>query len=389
VETPSTEGVVRVVLRGVAEIEYRAPRMRGFLTLLALLASGCSGSVSTEALPDTNVGSTAQGDEAPPAMAFFAHPMLRSVDLSPDGTWVAGVAATGKKELLTVRKQAGGVLRAIATVVRDSRTTGMTISKIAWPSDDRVLMVVEEPSVYAYNNARRSRIFSVDVTGNVTPLLEDWRTATPIWDQGNIVSLLPQDPKRFLLGVRFGGERYPGVYRVDASTGRYVTIEPPRWGVVDWHADHQGALRAADGFYKPRHSKREDELTWAFFARSSGDQPLDAVAEWTFSEGASMTFAAFTPDPNLVYVVAARESDRLGVYLFDLSARTLEEERYLHPVVDVSTVVASPYDGRPLYIVYVDERPELIFLDARRRACPVESRTARGKHAGARADDSV
>lgn len=349
-------------------MRYRRTRMvRGTCIFFALLVAGCSGKVSSKTLPDTDLSQVMSSDEPPPAMAFFAHPMLRSVDLSPDGVRVAGVVATGEKEMLVVRKRLGGSVYPIATMVRDARNPGMSIASIAWPSDDRLLMVVEEPITLAINHSRRSRLFSVSVQGDAKHLLEGWRGGTTIWNQGNIVSTLPQDPEHFLLSVQFLGERYPGVYRVDATTGRYSTVEPSRWGITDWHADHLGVIRAAEGAFKPRDEQRDDELLWAFLARASGDQALQPVDQTSISGGATVAFAAFAADPEFIYVILAGEGGRLGVHLLNLDTGKLEAKSYTHPVVDVSTVVSSPYDGRPLYVIYLDERPELIFLDAERK----------------------
>ncbi|MBT8482089.1 MAG: S9 family peptidase [Myxococcales bacterium] len=339
---------------------------RGFAlaALLALIGAGCGPkSVRLDALPSH---SSSSATARPSALAFFNHPLVEELSLSPDGEHIAGVSSRADSEVLLVRQTMGGRLKALAEIVRDKNGEAMTISRIGWPADDRVVMVVEEPLRLSTNHSRRDRLFSADLQGNVRHLAKSWDQSTQIYNQGDVINWLPDDPRHLLVGVIMAGEIYPTVVRVNVWTGAYRVVQEPIWGISEWYADHQGRVRAALGFGKPRGTMRDDKLFVVFAARSTPDEEFRDVVRWNPLNEVGFTFAEFTPDPERLFVVfGSPDGDRDAIGVFDLAKNEFADIRFEHPVVDVTDVVVSQLDGRPLYVSLMFERPEVVYLDAK------------------------
>jgi hypothetical protein len=266
--------------------------VRGFLALAVLLGALGIGCGPSAARPSASPGvQTPEVLGQPPAIAFFSHPLIEGLALSPDGERIAGVASQADKELVLVRKTMGGELRGLAEVVREKKTKAMTISAIGWPSNDRVVMVVDEPLRESTNNARRQRLFAVDLRGEVRYLARDWYQSAQIYAQGDIISWLPDDPRHVLVSVILAGQIYPSVLRVDVRTGAYRVVHEPTWGISSYYADHRGDVRAAFGFGKPRGAVRDDKLFEVFLARIDPMDRFHEVIRWN-----PLVEAGFEPD---------------------------------------------------------------------------------------------
>ena len=334
------------------------------MALLAVLGSACgSRGVQPDSLP-SEASRSASGQ--PPAIAFFNHPLIDGLALSPDGEHIAGIASQADKELVLVRKTMGGELRGLAEVVRERKTKAMTISGIGWPSNDRLVMVVEEPLRQSTNHARRDRLFSVDLYGEVRYLAANWYQSTQIYSQGQIITWLPDDPRHVLVGVILAGETYPSVLRVNVATGGYRVVHEPTWGISSYYADSRGDVRAAFGFGKPRGAVRSDKLFNVLLARVDPRDRFHEVIRWNPLVDGGFWFAAFTPDPEVIYaIIGTDDGDRSSVFPFDLTTGEFGNEGFEHPVVDVTDIAVSKFDGRPLYVELDFERPEIVYIDER------------------------
>ena len=343
--------------------EYRTVRASyAFAAAFVALSVACG---PQSVRPDAPSSSQASPDPArPPAIAFFNHPLLKDLALSPNGERIAGVSSRADREMLLVRKTMGGQLKGLAEVIRDRKREAMTIASIGWPSDDRVVMVVDEPLRESTNHARRQRLFAVDLQGEVRYLARDWYQSAQIYAQGHIISWLPDDPRHLLVSVILAGQIYPSVLRVNVRTGAYRVIHEPTWGISSYYADHRGNVRAAFGFGKPPGAVRDDKLFEVFLARIDPSDRFHEVIRWNPLIEAGFWFASFTPSPELIFaIVGTDDGDRNALFPFDLSTGEFGEAGFQHPLVDVTDIEVSKFDGRPLYVELEFERPEIIYID--------------------------
>ncbi|MBT8468175.1 MAG: S9 family peptidase, partial [Deltaproteobacteria bacterium] len=157
----------------------------------------------------------------------------------------------------------------------------------------------------------------------------------------------------------------PTPHRVDIIDGSYVEEEGSHWGIWAWHVDRLGRIRVAEGAAKPRGGIKEGALEHLMLAKVNPEADLEEIVRWNPLTEDGLFFAAFTPQPETIYVFAPIEpGGRHGIYEYSIPKRKLGELVFQHPEVDARRIATSRVDGRPLYISYWTDRPRQHFLDA-------------------------
>jgi hypothetical protein len=140
-----------------------------FIAMMSVILSfaGCRSTIrATGETPP--MGAEASGRL--PAAAFFRAPLLSHVTLSPDGRHIAAIFAKAGTETLMVRPSSGGEVRPLAKLVRSESSqsirSSVSIRKVGWGSNERILVSVEMPLQNPYVTgirARQSRLIVVEL----------------------------------------------------------------------------------------------------------------------------------------------------------------------------------------------------------------------------------
>lgn len=333
---------------------------RGRLQLLVLscLAAACS----TQPIETRTVPEARSSTGKPTAAAFFRHPVLTGVTLSPDGQRIAAISADGAHERIVVRHLDEPKMKVLAKIKRGDYGLAMTVDWIDWVNNDLLLMSVAQALDGALVDVQRTRLFSATLDGKVEYIARNWLGQEWTYVQGNLVSWLPQDPDGVLFSIRIPGTDYPEVARVDVRTGRRRTVLRPRTSIYSWYADHRGDIRVGEGVRRP--DLKSDTLQWLVLGRSNTEEALQEIGRWGLQDD-GFEFAGFSDRAQLIYVYETAPTDRqqTRVRTYDLEKRSLGEVVFEHPEVDPNDLVRPRYAPSPEYIAYTTERPTKHFLD--------------------------
>lgn len=378
------------------------------LATIALLApfAALAAEPSAPATPATTPGAPeaasaqTQPAPAPPpepiGLADFArHPYATLPALSPDGSQLAIVYRTDGRRAVAVRATEAeenakprvlGALRYTPRWTRWTKNGRILLSLERY--QPRTLMETrvrppEQPRpIYGYDPVlRRTVIIAYEIptqpprkeipAGRVVNLLsfkaeggrgrllaKRWPDPVPIQD--DVLSWLPADPKRILLGLdeaeQHSSQRVvrPSAEAMSVATGTIHTVIKPNRRVQRWLADHAGEIRLAEG-------SARDGSTILF--RHEGKGKLVEVSTYVNALEASVRFAAYSYDPDLIYAWAPVRG-RQALVTLRLSDSTVDGV-FAHPQYDVTGPLVFDETARKLIGVgYVDDTPQLHALDA-------------------------
>lgn len=342
---------------------------RNLRLVAALVAAtslwGCAGSQTAA----ESSGAAKRAASQVPALAFFESDVPTALTLSPNGRFVAGILTKGAEDsVIVVDTQhigEGTRVRALTSINRDLKP-GRSIDQIAWANDDMIVVGASTPAVGARIPSRESRILVVDVqTGEADYLTKDWPVAWRTGFRIRRVLRLPDDPDHVLLVMFLPRERFPSVRRLNVRTGDLELVQKAIWGVTDWGIDHQGHVRAGDGASYPEFADRTGRrIEGILVGRATPDAKFERLRRWVVFEEEGLAFAGFAKDPGLIYIAAEDGPERTrAIYEYDIDAKTRGRRVFGVPHYDAWRVVASNIDGRPLFISYDADKPELESLD--------------------------
>ncbi|MCX8477589.1 MAG: S9 family peptidase [Sphingomonas sp.] len=283
----------------------------------------------------------------PPAAELFAtKPFLSTLSLSPEGTRIAAVEASGASTRLVVFQSTG-----------DDRKPhyyefgGQSIARIEWAGPDRLLVTTAVSINFLGIQISATRLSLIDLQSHARRDLDPENKSL----FGGYV--LYTDPKGewLLLAVPKSASGSPLVKRIDLATGAATVVEKARPDVWNWFADSMGVVRAGIGY---------DENRWTMWYRDRPEAPLAKVRSPNFKGivGAVDT-VYFFPGEDAGAIVTNAKSDRFAAYRFDFRTGEIGDVIYGHPQVDVTDIVAHPVTRKISGVSYEDERAHIAWLD--------------------------
>ena len=233
-----------------------------------LAATALLFSPGTLAAADSKAPTVARDFTPLPTSAFAELPFVEDVDLSPDGTHIAGLFGIAGEQRIMMMSLLGDRSKRVLIAVPDQTQ----VAWIRWVGNDNIivglysLMPVEADRWYI------SRVIGINRgTGKITRLL---------WDSGgqnaSDVLWIPSDGGTEILIAAQNSiysnlpDFWPAVYRVDVATGRKRIAERARPNVFDWGADHLGQIRFGIGY---RDASTQSTLLY----RSHGEGALRVI----------------------------------------------------------------------------------------------------------------
>ena len=197
------------------------------------------------------------------AAVFGAAPAVDHVRISPGGDRVLAISASEGKRGLAVIDLARGTI-----TVALQLEPGRFLDDCAWASNERIVCSMfvfpERHGTPPFPRRRLVRLVAVDVDGgNPLALLDRPPNrvpkiggvlsppSTPYDDlEHALVHPLRDDPAHVLVAAPREATPYRTVYRVNIHDGVATRVVGWRAGIVIWHADSQGRIRAGTGWYE-------------------------------------------------------------------------------------------------------------------------------------------
>lgn len=291
-----------------------------------------------------------------PVEAFVSAPFVEKVDLSPDGTRMAGVTSrTGSRSILIQPLFSKTEKPLLATIPDETE-----VDSVEWVNDDNVVVRLRVLKPIEGENWYVTRLIAIN------------RLATKItqikWDLGgqNGADIL-WTAKDGSPEIIFAGQNtiysnepgfWPAVFRVNVETGKAKKIVESRDNVMDWVADGNGDVRSGFAF-------RNEGRSFQLLYRPPGNAGLfKTIDRANTSKRESLTAPfMFLPNGDDGLVYEDDEKGRTVISLYNVSTLTKEKVFFDAPAGEVTGAIASA-DGMTLIGVHTSdfEKP-LIWLD--------------------------
>jgi len=297
---------------------------------------------------------------APGPDDYGAHAAIRNVVISPDGKHVAMITTLGDKDVLSILKVGGNVCR-----VGQGENK---LRSVTWANSERVVASVSRAGEVSWAGedtfGEYSGTFSISTTcGDVKPLKGAGIVGrTP---DGKVVMPVPvfgtSSGKALLRRWSKHGGKWD-LYKFDPATGIPESYEPASDSTLafGWLLDDQGRpkVRVDYDFTLQRtmvYARVGDTRTWTPVydgrtAPSSDDE---------------LSFEGLSDQPDIVYVTARTNGDKLALHEFNLATRQLGRMILSRPRVDVSGVASGGYSTSVKGAYYTEETLEVTYFDRR------------------------
>ena len=279
-------------------------------------------------------------------------PAFEHVRISPSGDRLLAIAMRGQHRVLAVTDAASGQ----STLAYHPTFETQSLNGCEWVSDSRIvcaIFVYSEPGP-PWPRERIARLVVVGHDGSEplsifprpprrTPKLAgvvpqpdllveggfaSKPTPRPFLDlEHYVVDLLPGDPDHLLVAAAREATPYRSVYRVNVHSGKSKRLVGWQPGIVFWHTDQQGRVRAGTGWYEfgsglpPMfgRSPKEPFIGPTGVTRDAGDwHRIDLVPLSWGVAARHLTIPrvlGFSGDGNRVYLQAAVDgADRTAVW---------------------------------------------------------------------------
>lgn len=186
-----------------------------------------------------------------PLELFYNDPLVKNVKLSPDGTHLLAFKSVGEETALMVMEIASGKI--FYPTKTDNKK--FKFNWVTWANNDRLLLSLRF-STLAYDGKSKhdvSRLLSIDakkpskMVAMYKPPYND-QPASVSQIQDRIVSMLPNEPDYFLLGVDRDESTHDSVLKVNINTGKSVLVKAHSFAVNHWYADNDGVIRVSVGY---------------------------------------------------------------------------------------------------------------------------------------------
>lgn len=283
-----------------------------------------------------------------PLAAFAQLPLLRAIEISPDGASIAYLRPTsdGRQAIVTHPIDDPAAVVALPTV------ENAFIAWFSWVNDEQIAVSYRfSEDVRSYGrillrdgtNMEQSRFlaFRADGADQRAPveLARPGDTGCyrrdgagrlnevcpPPLVQDNVVDWLEDDPRHMLLAVDDDLDGAFDVRRVDVRNGRYKVIRAASPDVSEWLTDHNGRVRFGHGL-------DDDNRRVGVLKRPNGDWEDVSASEW-MQRG--FIPHGFEKDARFAIAVGPVNGDTRAIVRLDLEGDRVVEVLHEHPEFDV------------------------------------------------------
>ena len=229
----------------IALLKILAGAACALLALPAAAQTPAPAAVQAPAPGEAQALAPAAGELALGAEAFAEIPAFEGVQLSPDGTKIAGKLGVSNQQAIGVLALMGQKPPVVMGLI-----DGTEVRWVRWVNNRHLLVGLQALLATAATTDRTyiSRLIAIDTTtSKVTKLLWDSEgqdAADVLWMPNDGTDEIVVSAQHSFYEDGF----YPTVHRVNVATGRTREALAARAGIMDWAADGSGAVRMGQGY---------------------------------------------------------------------------------------------------------------------------------------------
>lgn len=290
---------------------------------------------------------------APAAKSFGELPRIHDAALSPDN-----------KQIAMIRNQDGQYYVVVVNMdeLRQPVTRALALgegvkpSYVKWVNNDRVFIVLWQSEVYQGIPISSSYIYSVDTSTMSGKILVKPKKGVLRQYNSTVVDWLEDDPDNVLMSFdKDANNERPSLHRVNVKTGQINTIKSGMRDIYTWITDNDGEPRIAQGL------KDNNVATPVMKVR------LAESEKWVKSDNfpglnADVKVHGFTENPNEIVISDYRGKDTIGIYIYDLNAKSITRKIYHNDNFDASGVIRSAQTNEVIGVRYTADSDKTVLL---------------------------
>jgi len=318
---------------------------------------------------------TAHGQSAPPTADAFARvAAMEGMNLSPDGKHIVALTSSNGADVTMSVWETENPGKAPKVVA----STRMRFIAAQFIKNDRLLVTAIQTYSDGNNRGHLTKQYVTDLEGsNFRTVLPERATSADAAFVGTLVSAevistLPKDPQNVLvIDNRLDGAG--DLYRVNIYSGQATRIERATDSLAGVDVDAKGEVRG-----KLKVDSDKGDLYFAQLIKNPATGRWDEHFRSYAKDRLPIEVVGFDNDPNIVYIKAARERDKTGIYAYDITTRKFVEPLFEHKLFDAlgvifssspkdfGSVIGFEYDGPSRETYWADEGIRNIVTSARR-----------------------
>lgn len=187
---------------------------------------------------------------------------------------------------------------------------------LRWASPEKLIFSIYFPHFRGLGvDTTETRLLSVDPTGGEPKtLFRPGRKSPTSYKhysqiQDDVISVLPEEHDRILMGFDTDSPTYPSVYSVDVNTGSKTIVRRAKPPIRGWIADRQGRVRAGIGY-------DEDDGVRSVWVLDLETDDWNKLWEYKYFSQPDITPMGFSVDPNVLYI-RADHNGRQAIFTID------------------------------------------------------------------------
>jgi len=295
--------------------------------------------------------------KAPPE-AYTLRGIFRSVEISPNGQYVAMLAQQVDQPVVTISKIGGTTCKV--------GSGGSNLMGVFWANDSRLIIVAhkvaEQESEGSDNLRNISQAFSVDVNcGDAKKM--NGSTIVGRSDDGQLIMEVPaiddgnSDDKNLRRWRKFNGYK-TDLFIVNPATGKGEDVERGAETTYRFLLDEHGHARMRfdvdlSSGKTLSYARIGDSKTWTL-VRDERD---------TSTNDNSYRFLAIGRDPDTALVRTRNGGDRAGIYVFDFKTKQIIRPMFVRADADAVGLTDSTYSNLPTGVVYAGDNSAIEYFD--------------------------
>ena len=301
-----------------------------------------------------------------PAENFGTLPAISDAALSPDASRIAAVMSKDGRYFLSINnilepEQAPKI-----------STLGETIKPayVRWANDRQVILSFWRSEESGGVPFRTGYLYTLDTETMEGRILVDPRDAgrsatgsrignSGIFRQFNnvVVDWLEEDPDHILMAYsEKDNNLMPDLRRVNVATGSDSPVHIGMKDIQRWQTDRSGHPRIAQG------RKDDDDASFVLKLRQAGNDKWQDSSDFPGLK-ANVSIFGFTSNPDELIIGDHKGQDTLGLYVYDLSSKTITRKIYHNDTYDVTSVITSKDGDEIIGVKYTGDTPQTEMLD--------------------------
>ena len=291
---------------------------------------------------------------APPPDAFGALPSIYDAAISPDGTEIASIVNIKGSYLISVQdldRKEGDKPRLIGL------GKGVKPSYIKWGNNKQVLVAFWQSQKVGTTPITSSYIYSFDSQALKGKVLVKPPRGVFRQFNANVVDWLEDDPEHILMSYDEESNNVrPAIRKVNIATGKDRVVQRGLGNINRWYTDTQGEPRVGKG-------RRDDkDATPVMRIRDVAEDKWYDADDYPGLDADTPIFG-FTEKKNELIIGDYRGKDTLGLYVYDLTRKSITRKIYHNDEYDAEGVIRSKEGDQIIGARYTADTSEVELLE--------------------------